>query len=47
LKEIGLLFPRAIGGQFRTHVLRLLDDKHVLRPIVEGLLVVHEQVEAP
>jgi transposase len=45
LKEIGLLFPRAIGGQFRTHVLRLLDDKHVLRSIVEGLLAVHEQVE--
>lgn len=40
LKEIGLLFPRAIGGQFRTHVLRLLDDKHGLRPIVEGLLAV-------
>ncbi|MCW3476231.1 IS110 family RNA-guided transposase [Limobrevibacterium gyesilva] len=45
LKEIGLLFPRAIGGPFRTHVLRLLDDKHVLRSIVEGLLAVHQQVE--
>lgn len=46
LKEIGLLFPRAIGRQFRTHVLRLLDDKHILRSIIEGLLAVHEQVEA-
>jgi transposase len=45
LKEIGLLFPRAIRGPFRTKVLALLDDKHVLRPIVEGLLAVHEQVE--
>ena len=44
LKEIGLLFPRAIGGQFRNHVRRLLDE-HVLRSIVEGLLAVHEQVE--
>ncbi len=45
LKEIGLLFPRAIGGRFRTHVLGLIDEKHVLRSIVEGLLAVHEQVE--
>jgi len=44
LKEIGLLFPRAIGGQFRNHVRRLL-DQHVLRSIVDGLLAVHEQVE--
>jgi transposase len=45
LKEIGLLFPRAIGSRFRTHVLSLLDEQHVLRPIVEGLLTIHEQVE--
>jgi transposase len=45
LKEIGLLFPRAIGSQFRTHVLRLLGEEHVLRSIVEGLLAVHAQVE--
>jgi transposase len=38
------LFPRAIGGQFRNHVRRLL-DQHVLRSIVDGLLAVHEQVE--
>src|SRR5258708_39690564 len=45
LKEVGLLFPRAIGGQFRTHVYRLVDDAHVLRSIVDSLLAVHEQVE--
>src|SRR5271170_2906762 len=45
LKEIGLLFPRAIGGQFRVYVLRLIEDKHVLRPIVDSLLAVHERVE--
>ena len=44
LKEIGLLFPRAIGGRFSDHVRRLL-DQHVLRSIVDGLLAVHEQVE--
>ena len=38
------MFPRAIGGQFRDHVRRLL-DQHVLRSIVDGLLAVHEQVE--
>src|ERR1700709_153613 len=45
LKELGLLFKGAIGRQFRTHVLSLLDEKHVLRSIVEGLLGVHEKVE--
>ncbi len=37
LKEIGLLFPRAIGGQFRNRARRLF-DQHVLRSIVDGLL---------
>ena len=46
LKEVGLLFPRAIGGHFRRRVLQLIDDNHVLRPIVEGLLAIHEQIEA-
>lgn len=45
LKEIGLLFPRAIGMQFRTQVLRLVDDVHALRPIIDGLLAVHREVE--
>lgn len=45
LKELGLLFPRAIGGQFRAHVIRLVEDQHPLRPIIDGLLAVHERVE--
>ncbi len=45
LKEVGLLFPRAIGTRFRTHVLSLLEQRHALRPIIEGLLAIHEQVE--
>ena len=54
LKEVGMLFPRAIGGpisepfdrgQFRTHVFGLIESGHMLRPIVDGLLAVHEQVE--
>ena len=44
LKEVGLLFSRAIGGQFRVRVLQLVDDQHVLRSIVDGLLAVHEEV---
>jgi transposase len=43
LKEIGLLFPRAIGSPFRAHVLRLLGDDHPLRSIIDGLLAVHAQ----
>jgi transposase len=45
LKESGLLFPRAIGGQFRTHVRQLIDDGHLLRSVIDGLLAVHEEVE--
>lgn len=45
LKEIGLLFPRAIGKQFRAYVLGLIHDEHSLRPIIDGLLAVHEQVD--
>lgn len=45
LKEVGQLFPRAIGGQFRIHVRHLVDNEHVLRSIVDGLLAVHEKVE--
>lgn len=44
LKEGGLLFPRAIGKQFREQVRRLLTEAHPLRRIVEGLLGVHEHV---
>jgi transposase len=45
LKEVGLLFPRAIGREFRRRVRELIDDQHVLRPIVDGLLAVHECTE--
>ncbi|WP_424135260.1 IS110 family transposase [Roseomonas chloroacetimidivorans] len=45
LKENGLLFPRAIGGAFRTQVLQLLDDQHNLRPVMAGLLAMHEKVD--
>lgn len=44
LKEAGLLFPRAIGKQFREQVRRLLTEAHPLRRIVDGLLahVIHQ-----
>lgn len=45
LKEIGLLFPRAIGARFRTSVLELIREGHPLRPLVDGLLAVHDGVE--
>jgi transposase len=44
LKEIGLLFPRSIGMQFRARVLHLIGDAHALRPIIDGLLAVHQEV---
>src|SRR6476661_7364138 len=44
LKESGLLFPRAIGKQFREQVRRLLVEAHPLQRIVEGLLGVHDRV---
>jgi len=44
LKEVGLLFPRAIGGPFRARVLQLLEDDHPLRSVIDGLLAVHERV---
>jgi transposase len=46
LKEAGLVFPRAIGRQFRTRVRQLIDKGHMLCSIVDGLLTVHEEVEA-
>lgn len=45
LKEVGMLFPRAIGSQFRFHVRELINEQHLLQPMVESLLVVHEKVE--
>jgi transposase len=45
LKEVSPLIPRAIGAQFRSHALRLVDSKHVLHSIIEGLLAVRAHVE--
>jgi transposase len=46
LKEAGVLFLRAIGGQFRIRVRQLIDDGHILHSVIEGLRAVHEEVEA-
>ena len=43
LKEHGLLFPRAIGAQFRARA-RELAGEGGLRAIIDCLLAVHEQV---
>jgi transposase len=43
LKEHGLLFPRAIGAQFRARV-RELAGEGGLRAIIDCLLTVHERV---
>jgi len=44
IKEYGLLFPRAIGLQFRRHVMELLGEGHQLRGVIEPLLSIHERV---
>ena len=44
LKEYGLQFGRSIGSQFRRNVRELLPEGHLLRPVVEALLIIHEQV---
>jgi transposase len=44
VKEYGLQFPRAIGRQFRGHIVELLGDDHPLRCVVEPLLIIHEEV---
>jgi transposase len=46
LKEYGLQFGRSIGSQFRRNVRELLAEDHVLRPVIEGLLAIHERVGA-
>ena len=45
LREVGLVLPRAVGSRFRKQVLSLLDEKHILWSIIEGLLSIHQQVE--
>ena len=44
IKECGLLFPRAIGLQFRNLVRELLGEGHQLLGVIEPLLSVHENV---
>ena len=44
VKEYGLLFPRAIGLQFRKQVIELLGERHHLRGIIDPLLSIHEQI---
>jgi len=44
LKENGLLFPRAIGRQFRDRVRDLVAEGQPLRAIIDCLLSVHERV---
>jgi transposase len=44
-KGLGFLSPRAIRRQFRFPICRLLDERHLLRPIIEGLLAVDERVK--
>lgn len=44
IKEYGLLFPRAIGLQFRNQVCELLGEDHQLRSVIGPLLSIHEQI---
>lgn len=46
LKENGLLFPRAIGNQFRLRVRQLINDDHPLHSVIEALLAIHECVSS-
>ncbi|MDH2406972.1 hypothetical protein QCM77_45225 [Bradyrhizobium sp. SSUT18] len=44
IKEYGLLFPRAIGLQFRHQVHQLLGDDHQLLSVIAPLLSIYENV---
>jgi transposase len=44
IKEYGLLFPRAIGKQFRNQVSELMGDKHQLLGVIAPLLSIHEHI---
>jgi transposase len=44
VKEYGLLFPRAIGQQFRNTVNDLLGEDHQLLIVVAPLLSIHEHI---
>jgi transposase len=44
IKEYGLLFPRAIGQQFRNQVSELLGVDHLLLSVISPLLSIHENI---
>ncbi|WP_426442357.1 IS110 family transposase [Bradyrhizobium genosp. P] len=44
IKEYGLLFPRAIGLQFRNQVSELLGNDHPLLSVISPLLLIHEHI---
>jgi len=44
LKEYGLIFPRAIAGQFRRRVIELTGDEHILCAVLLPLISVHDHV---
>ena len=44
IKEYGLLFPRAMGQQFRNQVNELLDDNHPFLSVISPLLLIPEHV---
>ena len=44
IKEYGLLFPRAIGLQFRNQVSELLGTDHPLLSVISPLLLIHEHI---
>ncbi|MET4331301.1 transposase [Bradyrhizobium sp. i1.15.2] len=44
IKECGLLFPGAIGQQFRNQVSELLGVDHLLLSVISPLLSIHENV---
>jgi transposase len=44
IKECGLLFPRAIGQQFRKKVSELLGQDHQLLGVIAPLLSIHEHI---
>jgi transposase len=44
IKECGLLFPRAIGQQFRNQVSELLGEDHQLFSVIAPLLSIHEHI---
>ncbi|MGY3507727.1 transposase [Bradyrhizobium sp. USDA 3051] len=44
IKESGLLFPRAIGQQFRNQVSEFLGADHLLLNVISPLLSIHENI---